>query len=189
MTCAGVLLTGGASRRFGTDKAMLVVDGETLALRSGRVLASVCGPVIEVGSGVSSLPSVREEPVGGGPLAAFLAGIDALGINGPAVLLGCDLPFIDEATVAWVARYAGSGSVVPVVATREQYACSRWSVAAIERARDAFAAGARALGALTDAGDVVRAPADDRARALADVDTPSDARRLGVSYDRSDGPS
>jgi molybdopterin-guanine dinucleotide biosynthesis protein A len=189
VTCAGVLLTGGASRRFGTDKATLLVDGETLARRSGRVLASVCDPVIEVGSGVSSLPSVREDPAGSGPLAAFLAGIDALGIDGPAVLLGCDLPFVDEATIGWVARYNGSGSVVPVVAAREQYACSRWSVAAIERAREAFAAGARALGALTDFGDVVRVPADDRARALADVDTPNDATRLGVSYDRADGPS
>jgi molybdopterin-guanine dinucleotide biosynthesis protein A len=189
VTCAGVLLTGGASRRFGTDKAMLIVDGETLAIRSGRVLASVCSPVIEVGSGVSSLPSVREDPVGDGPLAAFLAGIDALGVDGPAVLLGCDLPFVDEATVGWVAQYAASGSVVPIVATREQYACSRWSIAAIERARDAFADGARALGALTDAGDVVRVPADDRARQLADVDTPGDAARLGVSYDRADGSS
>jgi molybdopterin-guanine dinucleotide biosynthesis protein A len=189
VTCAGVLLTGGASRRLGTDKAMLLVDGETLAARSGRVLASVCDPVIEVGSGVSSLRSVREQPTGSGPLAAFLAGIDALGVDGPAVLLGCDLPFVDEATVSWIARYPDSGSVVPIVAAREQYTCSRWSVAAIERAREAFAAGARALGALTDVGDVVRVPADDRARALADVDTPGDATRLGVSYDRADGPS
>jgi molybdenum cofactor guanylyltransferase len=189
VTCAGVLLTGGASRRLGTDKAMLVVDGETLATRSGRLLASVCGPVIEVGSGVSLLPSVQEVPPGAGPLAAFLAGIDALEIDGPAVLLGCDLPFVDAATLGWVASFAGSGSVVPVVAGREQYACSRWSVAAIERAREAFAGGARALGALTDAGDVVRAAADDRARQLADVDTPGDADRLGVSYDRADGPS
>jgi molybdenum cofactor guanylyltransferase len=187
--CAGVLLTGGASRRLGTDKSRLMVGGETLAARSGRVLASVCRPVIDVGSGASGLESVREHPAGAGPLAAFLAGIDALGIDGPAVLLGCDLPFVDEATVRWVAEQAGTGSVVPVVAAREQYACSRWSVAAIAMARAAYAAGARALGALTDAGDVVRIRADDRARQLADVDTPDDAARLGVSYDRGDGPS
>ena len=59
---AGVLLTGGASRRMGTDKARLVVDGETLAARSARVLAAVCEPVIEVGPGVSGLPAVEEEP-------------------------------------------------------------------------------------------------------------------------------
>ena len=35
---AGVLLTGGASSRMGTDKARLVVNGETLAARAARVL-------------------------------------------------------------------------------------------------------------------------------------------------------
>jgi molybdopterin-guanine dinucleotide biosynthesis protein A len=183
------LLTGGSSRRLGADKATLMLGGETLAARSGRLLAAVCNPVIEVGSGASSLHSVREDPAGAGPLAAFLAGIDALAIDGPALLLGCDLPFIDEATVRCIVEHGASGSVVPIVATREQYACSRWSVAAIATARAAFANGARALGALTDAGDVVRLPADDRARELADVDTPDDAARLGVSYDRADGPS
>ena len=146
------------------------------------MLASVCEPVIEVGSGVSPLPSVREDPAGAGPLAAFLAGIDALGIDGPAVLLGCDLPFVDEATVAWSRDYAGSAQR----GSRRRGARAVRVLTLVGRgdrggARDAFAAGARALGALTDAGDVVRVPADDRARALADVDTPErrrSARRL-----------
>ena len=76
---AGVLLTGGASRRMGVDKARIVVNGETLAARSARVLASVCDPVVEVGSGVSGLPAVQEEPSGAGPLVAMLAGVGALG--------------------------------------------------------------------------------------------------------------
>ena len=76
---AGVLLTGGASRRMGTDKARLVVNGETLAARSARVLTAVCDPVVEVGPGVSGLPAVLEEPPGAGPLVALLAGVGALG--------------------------------------------------------------------------------------------------------------
>ncbi len=74
MTCAGVLLTGGASRRMATDKATIVWRGETLAARAARVLTAVCDPVIEVGPGATQLPCVREHPAGSGPLAAFVAG-------------------------------------------------------------------------------------------------------------------
>ena len=45
----GLLLTGGASRRLGTDKATIVWQGETLAVRAAVVLAQVCAPVLEVG--------------------------------------------------------------------------------------------------------------------------------------------
>jgi molybdopterin-guanine dinucleotide biosynthesis protein A len=56
---AGVLLTGGRSRRLGVDKASLVLDGETLARRAARRLDAVCSPVLEAGDGVSGLPAVR----------------------------------------------------------------------------------------------------------------------------------
>ena len=46
-------MTGGASRRLGRDKATLMYQGETLAVRAARVLSEVCDPVIEVGPGVS----------------------------------------------------------------------------------------------------------------------------------------
>ena len=37
MGCNGILLTGGASTRMGRDKATLVVDGRTLALRTAVI--------------------------------------------------------------------------------------------------------------------------------------------------------
>ena len=88
---------------MGADKATLIVAGEPLAARAARVLRTVCAPVIEVGAGVTELPSVREEPAGAGPLAALLAGVDALGVDGPVLVLGCDLPFVDHgrAAAAW----------------------------------------------------------------------------------------
>lgn len=60
-TCAGLLLTGGASRRMGADKALLEIGGRRLADRGASVLAAVCHPVLEVGPGVSGLPAVRED--------------------------------------------------------------------------------------------------------------------------------
>nr|MDP9020189.1 NTP transferase domain-containing protein [Actinomycetota bacterium] len=57
---AGLLLTGGASRRMGRDKALLAVHGLPLAQRTAGVLAAVVAPVLEVGPGRSTLPAVQE---------------------------------------------------------------------------------------------------------------------------------
>ena len=178
---AGVLLTGGASRRMGVDKATMVVGGEALAVRTGRVLAAVCDPVVEVGRGASGLRAVREDPPGEGPLAAFLAGADALAVRVPVMLVACDLPFLDETVLRLVAEHAGEGSAVPVVDGHKQYACSCWSPDAIAAARVAFDGGDRAMKALLGARDYTLVPADAHARALADVDDQDDLRRLGLS--------
>jgi molybdopterin-guanine dinucleotide biosynthesis protein A len=96
VTVGGILLTGGASRRLGTDKATLVVDGVTLAVRAAASLTERGVVAVEVGPGYTSLPAVREEPPGSGPLAAFVTGAravaDMLGEQpGALVLLACDL--------------------------------------------------------------------------------------------------
>jgi molybdopterin-guanine dinucleotide biosynthesis protein A len=52
----GLLLVGGASRRFGSPKALAVLDGETLAERAWRVLGEACEERIAVGKGDEELP-------------------------------------------------------------------------------------------------------------------------------------
>jgi len=52
----GILLVGGASRRFGSPKALALFDGETLADRAYRVLGTACESVIAVGKTVDELP-------------------------------------------------------------------------------------------------------------------------------------
>ena len=52
----GVLLVGGASTRFGSPKALAVVDGETLADRAWRLLGEACDERIAVGKGGEELP-------------------------------------------------------------------------------------------------------------------------------------
>lgn len=52
----GVLLVGGGSTRFGSPKALAVVDGETLAARAWRVLGDACDERIAVGKGDEDLP-------------------------------------------------------------------------------------------------------------------------------------
>jgi molybdopterin-guanine dinucleotide biosynthesis protein A len=182
---AGVLLTGGASRRMGTDKARLVVNGETLAARSARVLGAVCDPVVEVGSGVSGLPAVQEEPPGAGPLVALLAGVGALGEPKAVILLACDLPNVSPGLLRLLVEWPGSGTVIPVVNGRFQYACARYGPAALDEAVASVRAGGASLRQLGGARCDYISESDwgpvASALDFADVDTPDDLRRLGLS--------
>lgn len=186
---AGVLLTGGASSRMGTDKTALVLNGETLAARSARVLAAVCDPVIEVGRGVSGLPAVLEDPPGAGPLVALLAGVGALGGPRVVLLLACDLPNVSEGLLRLLADRPGVGAVIPVVNGRFQYACARYGPAAFDAARAALRDGDASLRAIAGSDCEYLSEADwggvASAATFMDVDTPDDVRRLGLSIENS----
>jgi molybdenum cofactor guanylyltransferase len=191
---AGLLLTGGRSRRLGTDKALVRRDGETLAARGARVLAAVCDPAVEVGPGVSGLPTVREEPVGSGPLAALVAGAAAVAARGEragAVLLAVDLPFVEPPLLRLLIdlhHESDADAVVPRAAGVLQPTCAVYGPDALVRAADLVAPGDRSLRSLLDAIAVrVVDEGEWRAvaahRALDDVDTPGDLTRLGLTAD------
>lgn len=165
---------------MGTAKATLLVDGEPLALRSARLLAQVCDPVLEVGPGYSRLPTVDEPEPGRGPLAALVAGSEAVGTEAAVLLLACDLPFVTLELLTRLADSPGAGTVVPVDGDGiVQPVCARYSAEARTRARELLAEGERSLRRLLDEVEVTRlAGVDDRA--LVDVDTPDDATRWGI---------
>jgi molybdopterin-guanine dinucleotide biosynthesis protein A len=172
-----------------TDKASIVWRGETLAARAGRVLASVCDPVVEVGAGVSGLPGLREDPPGSGPLAALVAGVRALAPAGldarPVVLLACDLPFVEPPVLRLLADWPGAPTVIPIVDGRLQFVCARYGRDALERAAAALLAGEQALRILADTDHdelgAERWSAVGPPETFSDVDTPEDMLRLGLS--------
>jgi molybdopterin-guanine dinucleotide biosynthesis protein A len=185
---AGVLLTGGASRRIGSPKAELLLDGERLVDRTARVVGAVCTPVVEVGPGFSPYPAVREEPPGSGPLAAVGAAeqwLDDEAFIGPAIVVAVDLPHLDEGLVRWLAGHPASASVVPVVAGRAQPLCARYSTDALAAVPSLLEQGDRSMHALLDVIDVEYVNESGwsgvcDARAFADVDTPEDVDRAGL---------
>lgn len=98
----GVLLVGGASRRFGSPKALAVIGGETLAARAWRVLEDACDEIVAVGKAADGLPlpfallddgtDVRA------PIAGVVAGLRASS-HDVAVMLPVDCPSITPATL------------------------------------------------------------------------------------------
>jgi molybdopterin-guanine dinucleotide biosynthesis protein A len=171
---------------MGTGKANLVVGGEALAARAARVLAAVCAPVVEVGPGASGLPSVREQPPGSGPLAALVAGAETVAVDAPVLLLACDLPFVTPAILRLLAEWPDTDNVVPVAGGRLQYVCARYAPGALEEAKRSLRRGRRALADLVARTGYVQVDescwrAHGPPHAFADLDTPEDLRRFGLS--------
>jgi molybdopterin-guanine dinucleotide biosynthesis protein A len=110
MNRAAMVLCGGRSARMGRDKATLPFGaGETLLQQVVRRLGEcvstehiVC--VARAGQVLPALPSevhvVYDREPGGGPLAAFDAGLLALEDGGESVFVcGCDVPLLRPAFV------------------------------------------------------------------------------------------
>lgn len=177
---AALLLTGGVSRRMGTDKAALVIDGDRLANRIAHMLELVAEPAIEVGPGFTTLPHTREDPPGSGPLAAVAAGMSALQrrhLRGPVLVVATDLPGLTSGALQRLADHpvpSPEHCVVPRDADgRAQPLCARYSASALVRAQELLAGGRRSMKALLEQVPVIWLDVADR-DVLFDVDTPDD---------------
>jgi molybdopterin-guanine dinucleotide biosynthesis protein A len=77
----GILLVGGASRRFGSPKALARIGGETLAERAWRVLGEACDERLAAGKVADGLalpfPLVDDASSVRAPLAGIVAGLRA----------------------------------------------------------------------------------------------------------------
>jgi len=96
----GILLVGGASRRFGSPKALAVLDGETLADRAWRVLGDACEERLAVGKAADALPLPFPVLDDGAELRAPLAGIVAAlraARHDVCVVLPVDCPLVTPA--------------------------------------------------------------------------------------------
>lgn len=96
-----VVLAGGAARRLGgADKPGVRVGGRALLDRVLAACAGAATTVVVAGPRPTARPVVwaREEPPGGGPLAALDAGLRHTTAD-QVVLLSADLPFLGRSTV------------------------------------------------------------------------------------------
>lgn len=175
---AGIVLAGGAARRLsGVDKPMLEVGGRPLLHRSVEALAGA-SPVVVVGPrrpGPAGVRWTREDPPGGGPLAALAAGLAALPETELVAVLAGDLAAITLSTVdrlvAAVDAGPADGAVLVDGAGRRQWLIGVWRarrVRAVLPARTENGSLRAVLGAL----DIVGVP--EEPGESADVDTPED---------------
>jgi molybdenum cofactor guanylyltransferase len=107
-----VLLVGGASRRFGSPKALARLGGRTLAERSWAILGEACDERLAVGKAADALPLPFPVLDDGNEVRAPIAGVVA-GLRAArhevCVVLPVDCPLVTAAAV----RALGEAIAVP----------------------------------------------------------------------------
>lgn len=186
---AGLLLAGGTSRRFGTDKALAEVDGTSLLARAEQCLRTACdGPVLVASGDGAARPGVGDRQVadrvaGAGPLSAIAAGLVELhGEVERVAVLAVDhlapsadlLRLLAEQPGRWACALAEVGG-------RRQPLQAVWSTAVADDVAAAVDAGERGVLAWLAGRDDVRVVGETALRAAGidrvavhDVDTPDD---------------
>jgi molybdopterin-guanine dinucleotide biosynthesis protein A len=110
----GILLVGGASRRFGSPKALAPLGGETLAERAWRVLGEACCERLAVGKAGDALPlpfPVLDDGIGvRAPLAGIVVGLRAAATD-VCVVLPVDLPLVTPALLLSLADACADAAV------------------------------------------------------------------------------
>ncbi len=122
----GVVAAGGASRRMGTDKALMLIEGRSFLDHASSALDEACDRVVVAG---------RQEPAGPweligdtaphrrGPLAALEA-VAARYPDEPLMLVGVDQPWLRAETVRRLIDRFDALPVVPVAGGFRQPLCA-----------------------------------------------------------------
>lgn len=188
-----VVLAGGQSRRMGFDKASVRVDGETQLERSCRLAATVAGQVFVSVRDPAAADALRQRfrligdaPDAEGPLAGIVAALRSAP-DAEWLVLACDLPRLDQATLQALAR-ASDADVDSVALAIEserdpglpEPMCAIWRAPMIETIERQVVAGKFcARRCLLVAGARLVAPVT--AQALDNMNTPEDLERLSAS--------
>lgn len=198
----GIVLAGGRSRRFGSDKLAATVDGLPLVERAAAALSLVADEVVVVlpPEGGPRLPPgirvVRDAEAHGGPLVGLIAGLAAA--RAPVALVaGGDMPWLAPAVLAaLVGRLAtapstsgavGLGSSDPAGEGLEGFPLALRVGPALALGRELVDGGERRLRRLVAGLAPVALPEgewralDPDARTVVDVDVPGDLPDAGRS--------
>jgi len=142
----GFVLAGGASRRFGRDKALVPWGQGTLLAHALARLMAVCERVEVLcgsdpryeGCGARTRTDVV---AGAGPLGGLLTGVEAAA-GAPALFLPVDMPLLPVGLMgALVERLPGHDAVVPVTARGPEPVCGLYAHSCAAAMREAIGQG------------------------------------------------
>jgi molybdopterin-guanine dinucleotide biosynthesis protein A len=150
---AGYVLAGGASSRFGSDKALARFGGETGLSRMCTLIENVTGRVSVVAA-TSRYRELSTELVpdrwpGEGPLGGIITALRATAeTNGGEwnLIVSCDMPFFTREWLSYLVERT-LASDTEVIVARSEYGleplCACWRTAAAGKLQGAFDEGVR----------------------------------------------
>jgi molybdopterin-guanine dinucleotide biosynthesis protein A len=177
-----VVLAGGAARRLGgTDKPAERVGGVALLDRVLGALPAGAEAVVVGPPRPTARPVrwAREEPPGGGPVTALVAGLP-LAEGDRVLLLAADLPFLTPAACDALLQAVGEGDGALLVddEDRPQWLVSAWRTASVRAALPAGDAAGLPLRAVLGGLTAARVRVDTAGPPpWLDCDTADDLRR------------
>lgn len=129
----GVVLAGGRSSRFGSDKFFHLVEGVEMGLWAVRALSSLVDQVLVVGRhsipatwGATAVFGSRE---GSGPLGAILDAADHSRAE-TFLVVPCDMPFLGSTGVSQLSDGLASSDRLAAFATLSPHTEPQWLAAA-----------------------------------------------------------
>jgi len=152
--CAGYVLAGGASSRFGADKALAELAGQTMLARMCELVRRATGDVRVVASsakyGEHGAVVVFDQWPGEGPLGGIITALedakqrDCMAAH--CLIISCDMPFLNAGWLAYLGSRAAA-SRAEIVVPRSEYGleplCACWRVSAAASLRSLFEGGVR----------------------------------------------
>ena len=155
----GMVLAGGKSRRFGSDKALAELSGETLLSRAVTTLAKQCAEILIIGrTDVEKIEfpgdvTVRAEVdliADIGPVGGLLTGLSVTSseLN---IVLAVDMPFASTALFDELLDSIGkTDAAVPVAGQRLQPLCAVYRKACLPALEQYIHGGGRSVHGLLD---------------------------------------
>jgi len=199
VSCTGVIIAGGAARRFdGRPKGLEHVDGARIIDRVARALRPVTESLLLVANAPEAttwLPGVRTVPdrrVGAGALAGIETALLETGTD--ILLVAWDMPFVSGALLGELRRIGeteGADAVLPESDSSRRGVeplCAWYGAGCLAAVRAALDAGDQRVIGFHDAVRLHRVPVErsaafgDPARLFANVNTPNDLAALAAPW-------
>ncbi len=196
--CTGALVAGGQAMRLGgVPKGLLQIGGEPIAVRSLQLFGRLFAATIVVGNqgetyaglGARTIPDLFPDRGAPGGLHAALAAASTDWV----FTAGCDMPFLREEPIAWLAeRRAGAPAVAVVWRDQLEPLHAFWSRECLATVDRLLRHGTPSLWRIATAVGARLVPEDEwrtvdpQGRSFENVNTPEDALRLGVSFPGGD---
>jgi len=184
------ILAGGRSRRMGTDKALLLLDGTPLIGHVIARLRPLIAEIVIVGDsagafgrfGIPVIPDPRPDE---GPLAGIRTAL--MHTDAPLVFCcACDMPFLETALVGRLLELAEQGvaAVVPWMRGEPEPLCAVYAKEALPLIEDVLASGRRSIRDVLDKMPIRFVEEDDlrhydpELSSFVNINTPDDLARV-----------